>query len=113
MQTRQLTEGEFKATMTLKMHNITENATGVLDIWSYVDSVTAADLAPDASGFGAAGSPTWVEGVRAVTGSRTPERIEGTDPEEIVAKIVASLTARGSLTEGTAEAATPNETRLR
>ena len=44
MQTRQLTEGEFKATMIPKMHNVTETATAVLDIWPYVDSVPAADL---------------------------------------------------------------------
>jgi hypothetical protein len=44
MQTRQLTEGEFKATMTTKMHNVTETATDVLDIWPYVDSVPDFDL---------------------------------------------------------------------
>jgi hypothetical protein len=44
MQTRQLTEGEFKATMTPKMQNVTETATDVLDIWPYVVSVPAADL---------------------------------------------------------------------
>jgi hypothetical protein len=44
MQTRQLTEGEFKATMTPKMQNATETATDVLDIWPYVASVPAADL---------------------------------------------------------------------
>lgn len=44
MQPRQLTEGEFKATMTTKMHNVTETATDVLDIWPYVDSVPANDL---------------------------------------------------------------------
>jgi hypothetical protein len=44
MQTRRLTEGEFKATMTNKMHNVTETVTDVLDIWPYVDSVPATDL---------------------------------------------------------------------
>ncbi|HEV3262103.1 MAG TPA: hypothetical protein VG013_34950 [Gemmataceae bacterium] len=44
MQTRQLTEGEFKAAMTPKMHNVTETATDVLDIWPYVDSVPASNL---------------------------------------------------------------------
>jgi hypothetical protein len=44
MQTRQLTEGEFKATFVPKMHNVTEAATDVLDIWPYVDSVPAAEL---------------------------------------------------------------------
>jgi hypothetical protein len=44
MQTRQLPEGEFKATMTPKMHNVTETAANVLDIWPCVDSVPATDL---------------------------------------------------------------------
>ena len=44
MQTRRLTKSEFKATCTPKMHNVTETATDVLDIWPYVDSVAAADL---------------------------------------------------------------------
>jgi hypothetical protein len=44
MQTRQLTEGEFKATTTPKMHSVTATATDVLDIWPYVDSVPATDL---------------------------------------------------------------------
>jgi len=30
--------------MTPKMHNVTETATDVLDVWPYVDSVPAADL---------------------------------------------------------------------
>lgn len=44
MQTRRLSEDEFKATMTPKMHNVTENPTAVLDIWPYVQSVPATDL---------------------------------------------------------------------
>jgi hypothetical protein len=44
MQARQLTEGEFKATMTPKMHNVTKTATDVLDIWPYVNAVPASDL---------------------------------------------------------------------
>jgi len=44
MQTRQLNEDKFKATMTPQMHNVTETAIDVLDIWPYVDSVPAADL---------------------------------------------------------------------
>jgi hypothetical protein len=44
MQTRQLSEDEYKATMTPKMHNVTETATDVLDIWPYVDSVPGTDL---------------------------------------------------------------------
>jgi hypothetical protein len=41
---RQLDEAEFKATMTPKMHNVTETATNVLDIWPYVEQVPPADL---------------------------------------------------------------------
>jgi hypothetical protein len=44
MQTRQLTESEFKGTFTDKMHNVTETATDVLDIWPYVDAVPASHL---------------------------------------------------------------------
>jgi hypothetical protein len=44
MQTRQLTEDEFKAAMTDKMHNVTETATDVLDIWPYVNAVPVSDL---------------------------------------------------------------------
>jgi|SRR6516225_9142445 hypothetical protein len=44
MQSRLLNEDEFKATMTPKMHNVTETATDVLDIWPYVESVPAVDL---------------------------------------------------------------------
>jgi hypothetical protein len=44
MQTQRLDEDAFKATMTLKMHNVTESATDVLDIWPYVDSVPSSDL---------------------------------------------------------------------
>ena len=44
MHTRQLSKDEFKATMTPKMHNVTETATDVLDIWPYIESVPSADL---------------------------------------------------------------------
>jgi hypothetical protein len=44
MQTRQLTEGEFKATFISEMHNVTDTATDVLDIWPYVESVPACEL---------------------------------------------------------------------
>ena len=44
MQARQLTEGDFRATMTPKMHNVTKTATHVLDIWPYVNAVPASDL---------------------------------------------------------------------
>ena len=41
---RRLTEGEFKATLTHNMHDVTTSATDVLDIWPYVESVPVADL---------------------------------------------------------------------
>ncbi|HEX4069909.1 MAG TPA: hypothetical protein VHX68_02015 [Planctomycetaceae bacterium] len=41
---RRLTESEFKATLTHKMHDVTKSATDVLDVWPYVESVPAADL---------------------------------------------------------------------
>jgi hypothetical protein len=44
MRTRRLKEDEFKATMTPQMHNVTQSATDVLDVWSYVHSVPSADL---------------------------------------------------------------------
>ena len=44
MQTRRLDEGEFQATMTPKMHDVTPSAANVPDIWPYVDSVPAGDL---------------------------------------------------------------------
>jgi hypothetical protein len=44
MQTRRLNEDEFKATMTPKMHNVTQSAANVLDIWPYVQSVPSTDL---------------------------------------------------------------------
>jgi len=44
MQTRQLTESEFKGTFADTMHNVTETVTDVLDIWPYVRAVPAADL---------------------------------------------------------------------
>jgi hypothetical protein len=44
MQNRSLNENEFKATMTRKMHNVTDTASDVLDIWPYVESVPSADL---------------------------------------------------------------------
>ena len=44
MHTRQLSDDEFQATMMPKMHNVTETATDVLDIWPYIESVPSADL---------------------------------------------------------------------
>jgi hypothetical protein len=44
MRPRRLNEDEFKATMTPKMHNVTQSTTDVLDIWPYVHAVPLADL---------------------------------------------------------------------
>lgn len=44
MKTRRLTEDDFKATMTPKMHNVQDSATDVLDIWPYVHLVPSDDL---------------------------------------------------------------------
>ena len=44
METRRLTENEFKKTMSPKMHNVTEMANDVFDIWPYVEAVPATDL---------------------------------------------------------------------
>jgi hypothetical protein len=44
VQTRRLTEDEFKATMTAPMHDVTESPTEILDIWQYVPSVPSSDL---------------------------------------------------------------------
>jgi hypothetical protein len=44
MRTRLLNEDEFKATMRPKMNDVTETATGVMNIWPYVDSIPSADL---------------------------------------------------------------------
>ena len=41
---RPLTGSEFKATLTDKMHDVTQTVANVLDIWPYVESVPVADL---------------------------------------------------------------------
>jgi electron transfer flavoprotein alpha subunit len=56
---------------------------------------TAADLGGDASSYGAAGSPTWVEAIETREESRAGERLEGS-PEEIAARLVARLGERGA-----------------
>ncbi len=44
MHTRRLEKAEFLATMTPKMHDVTQSATDVLDVWPYVAAVPATDL---------------------------------------------------------------------
>lgn len=44
MKTTKLSKSKFKETTTPKMHNVTETAEPVLDIWPYVDAVPAEDL---------------------------------------------------------------------
>lgn len=44
MPPRQLTKNEYSATFTSKMHDVTETAQPVVDIWPYVESVPASDL---------------------------------------------------------------------
>ena len=47
MQTLRITEDDFKATMTPKLHNVQESVTDVLGIWPYVYSVPSNDLEGD------------------------------------------------------------------
>lgn len=57
-------------------------------------ALTAADLDADAAGFGAAGSPTWVEGLETVSVER-PGRILDGDLDAAVAALVTELSHRG------------------
>ena len=59
-----------------------------------IETLRAADLSDDASQFGAAGSPTWVESVQTVEDRRENRVLEGTLPEQ-VATLVQELVARG------------------
>lgn len=56
--------------------------------------LSAADLHADVAGFGAAGSPTWVEGLETVSVDR-PGRILDGDLDAAVATLVAELANRG------------------
>lgn len=56
--------------------------------------LSAADLATDVAGFGAAGSPTWVEGLETVSVDR-PGRVLDGDLDGAVATLVAELANRG------------------
>ena len=56
--------------------------------------LTAADLAPIPRVFGAAGSPTWVEGLETVVVERAGRIVEG-DLDAAIATVVGELAARG------------------
>jgi len=63
-----------------------------------IQSVRAAELGGDPKEFGLAGSPTWVQEVRAV---RTPKTeckfIDSTDPERAAAEVISALETIGAL----------------
>jgi len=65
--------------------------------------LTAADLGVDAALFGAAGSPTWVEGLETVSVARPGRILEG-DLDAAIAALVAELRARGIFTAAGVEA---------
>ncbi|MFZ0887277.1 MAG: hypothetical protein WA005_02390, partial [Candidatus Binataceae bacterium] len=63
-----------------------------------IESVRAADLDPDVNKFGFAGSPTWVQEIRAQQSPKTECRmIDGADPVRAAAQIVAALNELGAL----------------
>jgi electron transfer flavoprotein alpha subunit len=63
-----------------------------------IETVRAAALDPDPAHFGAAGSPTWVQEVRAVrTSHPTCRMIDTADPAEAAHEVVATLEAMGAL----------------
>src|SRR6185437_14479287 len=63
-----------------------------------IETVRAATLDSDPTHFGAAGSPTWVQEVRAVQTSHPKCRmIDAADPESAAREVVAALKAMGAL----------------
>jgi electron transfer flavoprotein alpha subunit len=63
-----------------------------------IETVHAAALDADGEQFGAAGSPTWVQEVRAVQTSHPKGRmIDASDPASAAREVVAALTAMGAL----------------
>jgi electron transfer flavoprotein alpha subunit len=56
--------------------------------------LTAADLGADPASFGAAGSPTWVEGLETIAVDRPGRIVEG-DLDAAIGTVVAELAARG------------------
>jgi electron transfer flavoprotein alpha subunit len=64
-----------------------------------VASVSAAELDADAANFGVAGSPTWVQEVRAQESPKVECRmIDATDPERAAEEVIAALEKTGALT---------------
>ena len=61
-----------------------------------VRTLTAADLGSDASGFGATGSPTWVDDIYAVESAREGIVVRDTAVEEAVAGMMEYLETRGA-----------------
>lgn len=59
-----------------------------------VEELTCADLSPDVSIFGAAGSPTWVEDIRLVEPNRLAEVITDTDPQTAARQVTEQLKQR-------------------
>jgi electron transfer flavoprotein alpha subunit len=63
-----------------------------------IQSVRAAELGADPKEFGLAGSPTWVQEVRAVTTPKTECKfIDSTDAERAAAEVISALETIGAL----------------
>ena len=63
-----------------------------------VESVTAAELDADAAKFGFAGSPTWVQEVRAQESPKVEcKMIDATDPDRAAAEVLTALEKMGAL----------------
>ncbi|MBI2911324.1 MAG: electron transfer flavoprotein alpha/ beta subunit [Chloroflexi bacterium] len=60
-----------------------------------IETVTAADLSPDASLFGLAGSPTFVTGIQSIEIPRRREMIDAGTPQAKVDRLVELLFAEG------------------
>ena len=56
-----------------------------------IEEVTSAHLSPDASLFGAAGSPTWVADIQLIEPHRSGVVIEEPDPETAVRQVIDGL----------------------
>jgi electron transfer flavoprotein alpha subunit len=64
-----------------------------------VESVTAAELDADAAQFGFAGSPTWVQEVRAQESPKVEcQMIDASDPDRAALEVIAALEKMGALT---------------
>jgi len=63
-----------------------------------VETVSAAELDADAAKFGFAGSPTWVQEVRAQESPKVEcKMIDAADPERAAEEVIAELEGRGAL----------------